>query len=111
MEQTGEGKAEADVHGAPQLAESVDHVFPQSKPRVQPKKAPNSLTLDLMCVCVQDQCHKVPVPLYDILSLNERELTVRVEPMVTVAEITEYLIPKGDQRLLIIWMRECATVW
>jgi Delta24-sterol reductase len=39
----------------------------------------------------------VPVPLYDVLSLNERELTVRVEPMVTVAEITDYLIPKGNQ--------------
>lgn len=37
VEQTAGGKAEADVHCAAQLAESVDHVFPQSKPRVPPK--------------------------------------------------------------------------
>jgi len=29
------------------------------------------------------------------LELNESDLTVRVEPMVTVGEITKYLIPKG----------------
>ena len=40
-------------------------------------------------------CHKIPIPLYDILSLNEDEMTVRVEPMVTVGDITQYLIPKG----------------
>jgi hypothetical protein len=30
----------------------------------------------------------VPVPLYDILSLDEKNLVVRVEPMVTVGDIT-----------------------
>jgi delta24-sterol reductase len=30
----------------------------------------------------------VPVPLYDILSLDEKNLAVRVEPMVTVGDIT-----------------------
>ncbi|KAJ2948761.1 hypothetical protein O0L34_g8021 [Tuta absoluta] len=39
--------------------------------------------------------HQVPIPLYDILSLNEDNMTVRVEPMVTVGDITEYLIPRG----------------
>jgi len=33
--------------------------------------------------------------MYDILTLNEEKLTVKVEPMVTVGEITKYLIPKG----------------
>ena len=40
-------------------------------------------------------CHKVPVPLYDILSLNEEKMTVKVEPMVSVGDITRYLVPKG----------------
>ena len=44
----------------------------------------------------KDLCHKVPIPLYDILELNEENMTVRVEPMVTVGDITRYLIPKGD---------------
>ena len=44
---------------------------------------------------IQDLCHKVPIPLYDILELNEEAMTVHVEPMVTVGDITRYLIPKG----------------
>ncbi|GBP25832.1 hypothetical protein EVAR_81711_1 [Eumeta japonica] len=39
--------------------------------------------------------HQIPVSLHDILELNTEKLTVKVEPMVTVGEITEYLIPKG----------------
>lgn len=39
--------------------------------------------------------HRVPIPLYDILELDEQAMTVRVEPMVTIGDITEYLIPKG----------------
>lgn len=43
----------------------------------------------------KEMCHQIKVDLFDILSLNEDNLTVRVEPMVTVGEITRYLIPKG----------------
>lgn len=43
----------------------------------------------------KDLCHKIPVNLFDILELDEKNLTVRVEPMVTVGDITNYLIPKG----------------
>ena len=43
----------------------------------------------------KDACHKIPIPLYDILELNEKKMTVRVEPMVSVGDITKYLIPKG----------------
>ncbi|CAH2041949.1 unnamed protein product, partial [Iphiclides podalirius] len=39
--------------------------------------------------------HRVPVPLYGILDLDESSMLVRVEPMVTVGDITDYLIPKG----------------
>ena len=40
-------------------------------------------------------CHRIPIPLYDILELNEDKMTVRVEPMVSVGDITKFLIPKG----------------
>ncbi|XP_060533681.1 delta(24)-sterol reductase-like [Cylas formicarius] len=43
----------------------------------------------------KDKCHQIPINLYDILNLDEENLTVHVEPMVTVGEITKYLIPKG----------------
>ncbi|KAL4719860.1 hypothetical protein ACJJTC_019762 [Scirpophaga incertulas] len=39
--------------------------------------------------------HRVALPLHDILSLDEDNMTVRVEPMVTIGEITNYLIPRG----------------
>ena len=37
----------------------------------------------------------MPIPLYDILHLDEEKMTVRVEPMVSVGDITRFLIPKG----------------
>ena len=43
----------------------------------------------------KNACHKVPIPLYDILALDEAKMTVRVEPMVSVGDITRYLIPRG----------------
>ncbi|EFX76695.1 hypothetical protein DAPPUDRAFT_106816 [Daphnia pulex] len=43
----------------------------------------------------QDLCHKISIPLYDILELKVEVITVRVEPMVTVGDISRYLIPKG----------------
>eukprot|EP00058_Branchiostoma_floridae_P018605 XP_002604094.1 hypothetical protein BRAFLDRAFT_71617 [Branchiostoma floridae] len=43
----------------------------------------------------QDQCEKIPVDLYNILSLDEERQVVRVEPMVSVGDITRYLIPRG----------------
>ncbi len=43
----------------------------------------------------KEQCHKVPIPLYDILHVNEAAMTVRVEPMVSVGDITRHLIPMG----------------
>jgi len=55
---------------------------------------PNWLSLSVTFF-KKEQCHQVPIPLYDILELNESKLTVTVEPMVTVGDITKYLIPKG----------------
>ncbi|XP_050506837.1 delta(24)-sterol reductase-like [Diabrotica virgifera virgifera] len=43
----------------------------------------------------KDLCHQVNVDLYDVLELDEKNLTVKVEPMMSVGEITKYLVPKG----------------
>ncbi|XP_064114469.1 delta(24)-sterol reductase-like isoform X2 [Macrobrachium nipponense] len=43
----------------------------------------------------KDLCHKIPIPLYDILELKPSSMTIRVEPMVTVGQVTEYLVPRG----------------
>jgi delta24-sterol reductase len=40
-------------------------------------------------------CIQIPLNLHDILELNEEALTIRVEPMVNMADITRYLVPKG----------------
>ncbi|CAI4228273.1 unnamed protein product [Auanema sp. JU1783] len=43
----------------------------------------------------KSKCHQVPVDLHEIIHLNERDLTVSVEPNVTVREICQFLVPKG----------------
>ncbi|CAD5217684.1 unnamed protein product [Bursaphelenchus xylophilus] len=43
----------------------------------------------------KDKCHQIPIPLYDILELNEEKMTIKVEPNVTVRDLTRYLTPKG----------------
>ncbi|XP_063830459.1 delta(24)-sterol reductase-like [Ostrinia nubilalis] len=39
--------------------------------------------------------HRVPLALHDILQLDEEAMTVRVEPMATVGDVADYLIPRG----------------
>ena len=48
----------------------------------------------------KEACHKVPVPLYDILGLNEEKMTVNVEPMVSVGDITRHSIYTWNSKLL-----------
>ncbi|KAG5886289.1 hypothetical protein JTB14_001508 [Gonioctena quinquepunctata] len=43
----------------------------------------------------KDRCHQVNIDLFDILELDEENLTIRVEPMVTVGNVTQYLVPRG----------------
>ncbi|KAL7645256.1 UNVERIFIED_CONTAM: hypothetical protein RMT77_003642 [Armadillidium vulgare] len=43
----------------------------------------------------KDLCHKISIPLYDILELNEKAMSVKVEPFVTVGQITDYLVKRG----------------
>ncbi|KAK4299706.1 hypothetical protein Pmani_028040 [Petrolisthes manimaculis] len=43
----------------------------------------------------KDQCHQISLPLYDILELHENRMTVVVEPMVSVGEVTAFLVPRG----------------
>ncbi len=38
---------------------------------------------------------QIPIRLRNVLSLNQERGTVRVEPMVTMGDLTYYLIPKG----------------
>lgn len=44
---------------------------------------------------LQKKCHQIQIPLYDILELNEEKMIVKVEPNVSVFQITDYLIPRG----------------
>ncbi|CAG4989368.1 unnamed protein product [Colias eurytheme] len=68
--------------------------IPDKKGRLLCTSRPNWLSLSTTFF-EKHLHHRVPIPLYDILELDERAMTVRVEPMVTIGDITEYLIPKG----------------
>ena len=41
------------------------------------------------------KCHQISIPLYDILQLDENKMVIKVEPMVTVRDVTQFLIPCG----------------
>uniref|UniRef100_A0AC34RAE8 FAD-binding PCMH-type domain-containing protein n=1 Tax=Panagrolaimus sp. JU765 TaxID=591449 RepID=A0AC34RAE8_9BILA len=43
----------------------------------------------------KDQCHQIPIDLYDILDLDEENLKIKVEPNVNVNDLTRFLNPKG----------------
>lgn len=68
--------------------------LPKDQRRLLCTARPNWLSLSLGFFA-KDKCHQIPVNLFDILELDEDNLTVRVEPMVTVGDITKYLVPKG----------------
>ncbi|XP_071529727.1 delta(24)-sterol reductase-like [Panulirus ornatus] len=40
-------------------------------------------------------CHKISIPLYDILELKVPYMTIRVEPMVSIGQVTAFLVPRG----------------
>ncbi|XP_046464383.1 delta(24)-sterol reductase-like [Daphnia pulex] len=79
-----------------QIQSQVRHCndLPEAEKKLMCTSRPNWLSLSITFFR-KDLCHKIPIPLYDILELKEEVMTVRVEPMVTVGDITRYLIPKG----------------
>ncbi len=40
-------------------------------------------------------CAQIPINLKNVLEINPDKMTVKVEPMVTMGDITHYLLPKG----------------
>ncbi|XP_066299618.1 delta(24)-sterol reductase-like isoform X2 [Branchiostoma lanceolatum] len=67
---------------------------PKDKRKPMCTSRPNWLSLSTTFF-QKDQCEKIPVDLYNILDLDEERQVVRVEPMVSVGDITRYLIPRG----------------
>jgi delta24-sterol reductase len=52
-------------------------------------------TMSIRKVTYKDNYARIPINLKNILALDEENKTVRVEPMVTMGDITQYLIPRG----------------
>jgi len=52
-------------------------------------------TMSIRKVTYKDDSSKIPIDLKNILEINEKKNFVRVEPMVTMGDITHYLIPRG----------------
>jgi delta24-sterol reductase len=52
-------------------------------------------TMSIRKVTYKDEYSRIPIDLKNILELNQERKIVRVEPMVTMGDITHYLIPKG----------------
>ncbi|MEM7549251.1 MAG: FAD-binding protein [Bacteroidota bacterium] len=52
-------------------------------------------TMSIRKATYKDGLAKIPIDLRNILSLDKESMTLRVEPMVTMADITRHLVPKG----------------
>ncbi|XP_057662796.1 delta(24)-sterol reductase-like [Diorhabda carinulata] len=68
--------------------------LPKEQRKLLCTSRPNWMSLSLTFF-KKEHCHQIDVDLDDILELDETNMTVKVEPMVTVGDITKYLIPKG----------------
>jgi delta24-sterol reductase len=68
--------------------------LPQEQKKPMCTAKPNWLSLSTTFFR-KEQCHQIPIPLYDILELDETNLSIRVEPNVSVADLTRYLNPLG----------------
>uniref|UniRef100_A0A7E4V4U9 Delta(24)-sterol reductase n=1 Tax=Panagrellus redivivus TaxID=6233 RepID=A0A7E4V4U9_PANRE len=70
------------------------NALPESERKPMCTAKPNWLSLSLTFYR-KDLCHQVPIDLFDILELDEERLTIKVEPNVSVGDLTRYLTPKG----------------
>lgn len=52
-------------------------------------------TMSLRVATFKNNCAQIPINLKNILQLNTLAETIRVEPMVTMGDITHFLVPKG----------------
>ncbi|KAI6218246.1 Delta(24)-sterol reductase [Aphelenchoides besseyi] len=78
------------------IQEAVEkwNLLPETERKPMCTAKPNWLSLSTTFF-QKDKCHQIPIPLYDILSLDEERLTIKVEPNVTVRDLTRFLTPKG----------------
>lgn len=75
------------------IAEEIRVANTQSKQMCTAR--PTWQTMSLRKATYKDDCAQIKIDLKNILSFNKEKRTLRVEPMVTMGEITHYLIPKG----------------
>lgn len=52
-------------------------------------------TMSLRVATYKESCAKIPIDLKNILHLDKEKQIVRVEPMVTMGDITHFLVPRG----------------
>lgn len=52
-------------------------------------------TMSLRVATYKADCVQIPINLKNILSLDTQRKSIRVEPMVTMSDLTDYLVPKG----------------
>lgn len=67
---------------------------PATERRLLCSARPNWLSLSLSFY-PKHLCNQVPLPLFEILGLDEERRVIRVEPMVTVGQATDYLMQRN----------------
>ena len=65
----------------------------EGKPMCTARKPWKSMSLRL--ADFKDRMHRVPINLRNVLEVDEQRRIVRAEPMVTMGDITHFLVPRG----------------
>jgi Delta24-sterol reductase len=68
--------------------------LPEDKKRPMCTAKPNWLSLSTTFF-PKENYHRIPIDLHDILCIDEENLIIKVEPNVSVDDLTRFLIPRG----------------
>jgi delta24-sterol reductase len=96
--------------------ERVEHVQDQVKawnaknrPNLMCTARPPWQTMSLRTATFKDNCTPIDVDLHDILYINEENQTVCVEPMVSMGQLSRYLLPLGYQLAVSVEMDDLTV--
>ncbi|OGT34925.1 MAG: hypothetical protein A3F11_06105 [Gammaproteobacteria bacterium RIFCSPHIGHO2_12_FULL_37_14] len=70
---------------------------------------PAWMTMSLRVATFKKDCHRIKINLRDILEIDTQKKTIRVEPLVTMGQITRYLLGMGYALAVMVEMEDLTA--
>lgn len=70
---------------------------------------PSYMSMSIRKSLFKDECSKIRIDLHDVLEVDTQAMTVRVEPLVDMGQISRHLLPLGYQLALSIEMEDLTV--